>query len=262
MYFHSQNLNEPGWKLLHGRSWLRRSDRSREVRAEWCLLKKASMFHFGIEFGEGDSGDGVQLIAGIPWLFSLFISLSGVYRCRPTELGVAIHNHQIWFKTFSLTEESHSTDPWWRKGLSWAFPWQLDWHSTELLECKAPKDAKTIRLETRKTRGNFFKNYDANKALEAQHSQSHPYRYTLKRGTVQNVTATIYVERMKWRARWWPLIPYRYERTSISVQFSEEVGEKSRSWKGGCVGCGYDFDNPHETPLECLRRMERDRKFN
>jgi hypothetical protein len=44
------------------------------------------------------------------------------------------------------------------------------------------------------------------------------------------------------------------------VVFSAEVGERSGSWKGGCIGCGYDL-LPDELPEECLRRMERDRKF-
>lgn len=261
MHYHSQNLNDGGLKLLHGRAWLRRSDQGREMHWEWCFGKKARMFHWGIQFGDGDSNDGILLMAGIPWLFSLFIGISGIYRCKETELGVAIHSNAIWFQTFTTTMERNSTDPWWRKGISFAFPWQLDWHSTELLQCKAPRHAETVRLETRATRGDFLKFYDANKALESKHSESHPYRYVLKNGKIQEVVATIFVERMKWRARWWPFIPYRYERTSINVQFSAEVGEGRGSWKGGCVGCGYDFASPDETPLECLRRMEKERKF-
>jgi hypothetical protein len=88
-----------------------------------------------------------------------------------------------------------------------------------------------------------------------------PYRYVLRSGEVQERTATISVEEREWRMRWtqWLPWPRRLQRT-IDVQFSDEVGERSGSWKGGCVGCGYQL-LPGEMAEECLRRMERDRKF-
>lgn len=87
--------------------------------------------------------------------------------------------------------------------------------------------------------------------------ETHPYRYVLRRGEVQERTATINVER---RTRTRPWVPRKLVSTYINVKFSDEVGERSGSWKGGCVGCGYDM-KPGETPLETLRRMERERKF-
>ena len=87
--------------------------------------------------------------------------------------------------------------------------------------------------------------------------ETHPYRYVLKNGTVQERTATIQVESRLWTRRW---IPWRLLRRSIDVRFSDEVGERTGSWKGGTIGCGYDL-NPGETARECLRRMELERKF-
>jgi hypothetical protein len=86
------------------------------------------------------------------------------------------------------------------------------------------------------------------------------YRYILKDGTVQDHTATIYVDRMAWRLRWlrWTSL-FEKLRTSIRVKFSDEIGEQSGSWKGGCTGCGYDL-LPDETAEHCFRRMERNRK--
>ena len=46
----------------------------------------------------------------------------------------------------------------------------------------------------------------------------------------------------------------------MSVNFSDEVGERSGSWKGGTLGCGYDLLK-NETMEQCLRRMEKERKF-
>jgi len=93
--------------------------------------------------------------------------------------------------------------------------------------------------------------------------EKHPYRYILRSGKVQEVQATVTVERRTWCWRGWPFKFFRWpshSATTIEVQFSDEVGERSGSWKGGCVGCGYDL-KPGETPVECLRRMEHERTF-
>jgi hypothetical protein len=88
-----------------------------------------------------------------------------------------------------------------------------------------------------------------------------PYRYTLRSGQVQEREATIGVEEMEWRWRWFRWLPFpRMVRRSIDVSFNDEVGERSGSWKGGTIGCGYNMQRD-ETPEECLRRMENERKF-
>lgn len=89
----------------------------------------------------------------------------------------------------------------------------------------------------------------------------HDYTYKLRSGEIQHRKATIYVDRMEWRWRWLKLLPWpRLVRTSINVSFDGEVGEGTGSYKGGTIGCGYDM-KPGETPLETLRRMEREREF-
>lgn len=88
-----------------------------------------------------------------------------------------------------------------------------------------------------------------------------PYRYVLNSGEVQDRRATISVMEMEWRWRWFSWLPWpRMVRRSIEIEFDGEVGERAGSWKGGCVGCGYDL-RYDETPWDCLRRMERERKF-
>lgn len=89
-----------------------------------------------------------------------------------------------------------------------------------------------------------------------------PYVYTTRSGGVQNRIATFYVGEREWRWRIFhpfAIGPKKVHR-SISVEFNESVGENIDSWKGGCFGCGYDM-LPNESPLETLRRMERERKF-
>lgn len=89
-----------------------------------------------------------------------------------------------------------------------------------------------------------------------------PYTYTLRSGAVQNRTATVSKRRhvlcrRALKSLGWP----RWSRESIDVQFSDEVGERSGSWKGGTIGCGYELQSG-ETMHDALRRMERDREFN
>ena len=101
---------------------------------------------------------------------------------------------------------------------------------------------------------------------ERRHSQdllteTHPYTYLMKSGVVQERVATITVSEGEWRRRWLTWTPLlALVRKSIDVQFSEGVGERVDSWKGGCIGCSYEM-RPGEAPLDTLRRMERDRKF-
>lgn len=97
---------------------------------------------------------------------------------------------------------------------------------------------------------------------EKRWSETYDYTYKLRNGTIQEVKATITVDILEWRMiflKWTSL--FAKVRKGIWANFSDEVGEGTGSWKGGCVGCGYDL-LPNETPLECLRRMEKERSFN
>ena len=88
-----------------------------------------------------------------------------------------------------------------------------------------------------------------------------PYRYTLRSGEVQVRTATVYVDRMQCRQKWLKWTSwFAMNRQSIDVHFSDEIGERTGSWKGGVVGCGCTM-LPGETALDTLRRMERERVF-
>lgn len=92
--------------------------------------------------------------------------------------------------------------------------------------------------------------------------QKFPYTYTLKNGTVQNVMATVYISRREWSRKCLWYIPwFAMKRQSLQVQFSDEVGERSGSWKGGCIGCGTDM-KAGETAEQALRRMESERVFD
>jgi len=87
--------------------------------------------------------------------------------------------------------------------------------------------------------------------------ETHPYLYKLRSGEVQDRTATIREEARLYLRPW---IPFRKLSRYIDIEFNDEVGEPSGTWKGGCIGCSYNMQGG-ETPLDTLRRMERERTF-
>ncbi len=146
--------------------------------------------------------------------------------------------------------ESNRSDPWYIRGLVIHMPWDMVHvrhevmdHDGQLIECDSPWK---------------YKNH-----IDAPFQVwTSPYQYTLKNGTIQNRIATIYVEEREWRWRWFQWLPYpRRINRSISIDFDEEVGERTGSWKGGVMGCGYDL-RKNEHPLAALKRMEKERIFD
>jgi hypothetical protein len=93
---------------------------------------------------------------------------------------------------------------------------------------------------------------------EGGEPREYSYRYERESGEIQERMAKVGIEVRVWTRRW---IPWRMERRTISVEFNDEVGERTGSWKGGTMGCSYEM-LPGETRLECLRRMERERRFH
>lgn len=90
----------------------------------------------------------------------------------------------------------------------------------------------------------------------------HPYTYTRKNGDTQKRVATIYGDEREWRWKGFKWLPWpRKVRRCIEIAFSDEIGEGVGSWKGGTVGCGYEWKKD-ETQRQALLRMERDRTFN
>ena len=66
---------------------------------------------------------------------------------------------------------------------------------------------------------------------------------------------------MEWRRKWlkWTSFGNLIKR-SVAVQFSEEVGARKGSWKGGVMGIGFKM-LPGEHPYECMRRSNTEQNF-
>ena len=150
--------------------------------------------------------------------------------------------------------EYHSNTLWWNWGLksyNWDSPWSWDHISHEVMT----NDGWVSCINEYLDRGDS--SYKDLRIVE-----THPYTYVLNTGEVQKRKATIYQERRTWKWKWFKLLPYpKMVRTSINIDFDDEVGEGTGSWKGGTTGCGYDIKKG-EPMLACLRRMESERKFS
>lgn len=99
--------------------------------------------------------------------------------------------------------------------------------------------------------------YDAPATTKA----TYPYTYVRHNGEVQHRHATVNGEEREWRLWYAPWLPWpRIVRRSINVVFDAEVGERSGSWKGGVMACGWHWRRG-ETQQQALERMEQERKL-
>lgn len=131
-------------------------------------------------------------------------------------------------------------------------PWEYDWVRTSNLR----KDGKWEH-SSNKDRKSFYED----KWNDIIMYEEHPFTYVLKSGEVQNRTARIKTEEREWRWRAFKWLKYpSMIRRTISIDFNDEVGEETGSWKGGTTGCSYELLKG-ETPLQALRRMELNRNF-
>lgn len=177
-------------------------------------------------------------------LFFCFFSWGSLYIHLPYDTGNGETSES---KTYGLTfyhADSGFPNQFWVRGWkSFDFPWAYKFYKREVLT----KDGWT--------EGDSF--YDDAKRGDKIIKNTYDYIYTLNSGKKQERKATIYTQRIYCR-RWFNL--QTKCRQYIEIEFNDEVGERSGSWKGGCIGCSYTM-KPNETALETLRRMEKERKF-
>jgi hypothetical protein len=145
--------------------------------------------------------------------------------CDLPRYGFEIHHNTFWFHWGGEYDNSlgQMTK---ERGFNWDIPW-------------------------------FTLIYDGRKRMSG--TITLPYGYKLSSGRVQKVEAECYAEKWSWHRKWFPMITKNREQ--VEIKFSDEVGEGSGSWKGGCFGCSYEL-LPNETIEECVRRMEKERVFN
>lgn len=126
-----------------------------------------------------------------------------------------------------------------------SFDWPWTWH--------------TLRYEQQLPDGSWQK--AEWESRDNAYKEQYGYTYILRSGKVQERIATVSRRRhvichRAFKALGWP----RWIKESIDIEFNEEVGERSGSWKGGCIGCSYDL-RPGESMKQALARMEAERRF-
>ncbi|GHE88589.1 hypothetical protein GCM10016455_05900 [Aliiroseovarius zhejiangensis] len=217
--------SEPGlW-----RGWLRNGQ-----RVEISTKKYGWDFGGGVHIHSNDADMGDRMLFLDFWRLTVILPLGIVEHPWPAMDGPQWSAYAS--KEFGLTFH------WGMHRKSFDWPWMLH----------------TLRYEKQMPDGSWADVFD----WDAEpYTEQYPYTYTLKYGKVQKVTATVSKRRhvlcrRAFKRLGWP----RWNKESIEVEFSGEVGERSGSWKGGCISCDYDL-KPGETMLECLRRMESERTF-
>lgn len=179
------------------------------------------------------------------------------YGSLPCERQFSFYYNEraIWLQIWDNEDDYNAKQTWINKMHVFHFPWEMDWVRTSKLRVDG-----TWYDETYKTRLPWKEKQELEKSQNLW-EKTLPYQYQLRSGEIQNVEATISVEEREWRWRWFKWLPFpRKISKTIDIRFSAEVGEETGSWKGGCTGCGYKM-LPNETPVQCLRRMEKERSF-
>lgn len=220
------------------------------LRLRWAEISSGFGLALSVDNFGDDSGGHWSLHIHLPWP-NIYLRLP-IPRREPAEMldswGFSLFDSALHLKWGERTKIVH-------------LPWSLDWVRTSYLmhDGRSWLHETSPRMKpplgTPVERQHFF-----HRELPLWRAE-YPYRYVLRSGEVQERTATVTVDEMEWRRRGWRWLRLgRLVRRTIDVNFSDEVGERSGSWKGGTVGCSYEL-RPDETPHECLLRMERDRKF-
>jgi hypothetical protein len=165
--------------------------------------------------------------------------------CDAPKWGISIHNNTVWIYRGGKGNFKGG-NKWW----TWDIPSVTkDWVRTSILL----KD-DTWEHEYPKQRKGFYNDEWKEKQKSWTYNYTDYYDNTI-------VPTTIYVEEREWRPKWlkWTKL-FAITRRTIDIHFSKEVGKGKESWKGGTIGCSYTL-LPNENPLDCLKRMEKERKF-
>jgi len=156
---------------------------------------------------------------------------------------------------FSITRECIHLS-WGRRSWILNYPWQFELKK------------KWIRIDEKSWIGNKMTSFwvEMPKGFHSFENEiatvyTFPFTYTLNNGTKQERLANVTCRRSEYRWRWLMWLPWpRKIYTGIDIDFSDEIGERTGSWKGGTTGCGYEMEG-NETIKECFERMIRDRRF-
>lgn len=176
--------------------------------------------------------------------------------CVAPTWGIQIHDNTLWIMKGG-DGNLNGGNKWW----TWDIPFFTKIHVRHDVMCNLanwdePEDLRLVdaSMLKRDSNGNYLP-LEKN-ALVKKYTYDYLDKYD---NTV--VPCTFWVEEREWRPKWLTWTKrFRLVKRYIEIVFHEEVGKGKEDWKGGCVGCSYDL-LPGETPMECIKRMERERVF-
>lgn len=172
--------------------------------------------------------------------------------CDAPKYGFAVHNNTFWIYIGGEYDESMGqctgNDQW----ITWDLPffsWEFDGHWIR------EKRQSGVFIQS----GDWIKigKMDAYSfRKDMAYTETHEFVYTLKNGMVQWRTATCTIEKRKWYRKWFPWL----KKTShvIDIEFNDEVGNRSGTWKGGIMGMTHELHDG-ETIKSSLKRLEQDK---
>lgn len=212
------------------RGWLKNGQ---SVELSW--RKRGWDFGAGVHIHSNDADLGDRMLCVKFWRFTAFLPLGIVPHPWPAMDGPQ------W--SVYASGEFGLAFRWGLRGKSFDWPWF--WH--------------TLRYEQQMADGSWREVGWANR--DGVFKEHYGYTYVLRSGKVQERIATVSRRRhvltfAGLKRIGWP----RWTKHSIDIEFNGEVGERSGSWKGGCIGCSYDL-RPNEGMKQALARMEAERVF-
>lgn len=231
------------------------------IRFTWLQVSRQWGIKLELWNRDDEDGNGGKpiLVLGLIF-FCIYLNLPfRMAAPTPYQLGDTYGAYWGW--------EKHTRDSivfcWRQKRWHLRMPWRWEWYRTSYLLPDGKSwahewadDNAHLRRLGQKPMDRWRHFYDMPKWQE-----KHEYEYLLRSGEVQVRTATIELreyERRRW-CLWWTRLFAQVTQT-IEIRFSDEVGERTGSWKGGCTGCSYGVRDG-ERPAAALKRMEQERKF-
>lgn len=192
-------------------------------------------------------------------IFFLFFGWGNIYLRLPYNTGKDNESESPEYGINTFTNGKFVTELWlvWGKKRNHIdLPWALQWFRTSTLlndgtwfnEVKGKRVVYNHRQ---------YGSYDWLK--ENKWVKTYPYFDTYNNIIIG---AKVSVREMEWRPFWFKGTKlFSKVEKYIDVDFDKEVGREIRTWKGGVLSCNFEIKNG-ETPLESLKRMEIERKFN
>jgi len=160
------------------------------------------------------------------------------YSCDHPSYGLTYHNNSLMFY-------------WNKKCKVWNLPFfSYDWIRTSLLLSNG-----TWEHESKGNRKDFYNKEWTDKQWEI----TIPYKHTTSSEGHIDVDVKCHITEREWRRKWfkWTKTSAKISRT-VAVEFSDEVGPRRGSWKGGVLGTGFKIPNNTTDIDKGLKKMEKE----